>query len=105
MVTPVDSGMSVYNADHMANQVRDPNATHAMGAQQIDVRRENEQMSQTVQAAAETDAFIKIGDQPKEREQRRGGQGGSKRGRGPEDDGAEEQGRTPATSRGFSFIG
>lgn len=103
MVSPINSNVSVLNVDHMANQVRDPNATHVMGAQQIDVKRDSEQMSQTVQRPEETDAFVRVGDQ--ERERGRGGSGGKRRSGGRPDQGdPEPSDGEPDVSNGFSLI-
>lgn len=104
MVTPIETGMSVFNADHMSNQVKDPNTTHVMGAQLQDVRKENEQRSQTVQALENADAFIRIGDAPekKERERRQDARG-REEGKDERSIGAKEE-RNPPTSKGFSLI-
>lgn len=68
MVTPIESNVSIFTADHMANQIKDPNATHVMGAQTIDVKKEAEHKSQTVAAAEETDTFVRVGEKERERE-------------------------------------
>lgn len=105
MVTPIESNVSIFNVDHMANQVRDPNATHVMGAQQIDVKRESEQMSQTVQRQEETDAFVRVGDQERERE--RGGSGKKQRESGGQEDQEEPIVATNGAGgeqNGFSLI-
>lgn len=104
MIRPIETNLSLFNVDNMANQIRDPNATHAQGAQQVDVKKESEQMSQSVQATEETDGQVKIGEKERERQQRDARK--KKRGQGePEEEvPAEEVDRTPNTSKGFSFI-
>lgn len=103
MVTPIESNLSIFNVDHMANQVKDPNASHAMGAQQIDVKKESEQLSQKVQAPEETDTFIKISEREKQREGREDEDEPKKKKKQAAQ--PEHTERTPETSRGFSFIG
>ena len=89
----------------MASQVKDPNATHAQGAQQIDVKKEAEQKSQSVQAPEETDGEVRIGEKERERQKREAKKKKTKQsGASEEELLAEEPDRTPNTSRGFSFI-
>ncbi len=105
MIRPIDANLSLFNVDHMANQVKDPNATHAQGAQQIDVKKESEQMSQSVHAPEETDGEVRIGDKERERKKREAQKKKLKKNEtGGEELAAEEPDRTPETSRGFSFI-
>lgn len=105
MIRPIEANLSLFNADHMANQVKDPNATHAQGAQQIDVKKEAEQKSQSVQAPEETDGEVRIGEKERERREREARKKKFKKnGTGEEELAVEEPDRTPGTSRGFSFI-
>lgn len=103
MVTPLESSVSILSADHYSNQVKDPNATHAMGAQLIDVKKEAEQRSATVQGLEETDTYIKVGEKDREKEER-GGKKKKRDGQASEDEEVAETERRPETSRGFSFI-
>ena len=105
MIRPIETNLSLFNVDHMANQVKDPNATHAQGVQQIDVKKESEQMSQSVHASEEADGEVRIGDKERERQKREAKKRKSKQnGTGEEELLAEGTNRTPETSRGFSFI-
>lgn len=104
MIRPIETNLSLFNADNMSNQIKDPNATHAQGAQQVDVKKESEQMSQSVQATEHTDGKVKIGEKErerKEREERRKKRATLAQGEEPA---TEEVDRTPDTSKGFSFI-
>lgn len=102
MLSPLESNLSVFNVDHVANQTRDPNATHVQGAQMMDVKKESEQMSQTVQGPEETDAWVHIGEDGKERREH-AGSGGKKKKNSSKEQEQSEQAASEAP-RGFSLM-
>jgi hypothetical protein len=105
VIRPIDINLSLFNADHMANQIKDPNAAHAQGAQQIDVKKESEQMSQSVQAPEETGGEVRIGEKERQRQKQEDRKKKMKKNAADEDEiQANAPDRTPGTSRGFSFI-
>jgi hypothetical protein len=105
VIRPIETNLSLFNADHMANQIKDPNATHAQGAQQIDVKKESEQMSQSVQVLDETDGEVRIGEKERQRQRQEERKKKMKKNAAEEEElPAGEPDRTPETSRGFSFI-
>jgi hypothetical protein len=105
VIRPIETNLSLFNVDHMANQIKDPNATHAQGAQQIDVKKESEQMSQSVQVLDEADGEVRIGEKERQRQRQEERKKKMKKNAADEDElPTGEPDRTPGTSRGFSFI-
>jgi hypothetical protein len=105
VIRPIETNLSLFNVDHMANQIKDPNATHAQGAQQIDIKKESEQMAQSVQAPEEADGGVRVGEKERQRQKQEERKKKTKKNAADEEESpAGSPDRTPETSRGFNFI-
>lgn len=105
MVTPIDSNLSIFNVDHVANHTKDPNATHAQGAQMMDVKKDSDEFSRSVQALENSDAEMRITEKERERQERERKKKKQKsEPTDPAEMKAEDKRRSPSTSMGFSLI-
>ena len=78
MLRPVEASLTLYNVEHKASQLKDPNAPQYQALQQDEIAKNAQQKAQTVQPSPKTEGGVKIRED-KERDRRNGGNGSSRK--------------------------
>lgn len=107
MIRPIETNLSIFNVENKASQVKDPNATQAQAMQQIDIKKDSEHQSQSVQAMEEAEGEVKIRDRKSRREKEERRKNKDRRETSETDADLQQDAppdRTPQTSKGIHFI-